>query len=89
MQTNNGRYHYYLNNIYSLNKAIYFDKNNNIVLDLTQLNDKERSYIGFKNNNPNVEITKISFINEINKQAYVVPEIFIGEPKSDRLGDGV
>ena len=70
-------------------RLIGFDKNNNIVLDLTQLNDKERSYIGFKNNNPNVEITKISFINEINKQAYVVPEIFIGEPKSDRLGDGV
>ena len=32
IQTNNGRYHYDLNNIYSLNKVIYFDKNNNTIL---------------------------------------------------------
>lgn len=61
-------------------KLIGYDIRGNKVLELLQLNDKERSYIGFKNDNPNIEISKIQFINENNKKAYVVPEIVIGTP---------
>ena len=61
-------------------KLIGFDKNNQIVIVLKQLNEKQRSYIGFKNDNPNIEISKISFITENDKPAYVIPEIIIGEP---------
>lgn len=61
-------------------KLIGYDIQGNKVLELLQLNDKERSYIGFKNDNPNIEISKIQFINENNKKAYVVPEIVIGTP---------
>lgn len=61
-------------------KLIGYDIQGNKVLELLQLNDKERSYIGFKNDNPNIEISKIQFINENNRKAYVVPEIVIGTP---------
>ena len=61
-------------------KLIGYDIQGNKVFELLQLNDKERSYIGFKNDNPNKEITKIQFVNENNKKAYIVPEIVIGTP---------
>ena len=35
---------------------------------------------GFKNDNPNIEISKIQFLNENNRKAYIVPEIVIGTP---------
>ena len=61
-------------------KLIGYDIQGNKVFELLQLNDKERSYIGFKNDNPDKEISKIQFVNENNKKAYVVPEIVIGTP---------
>ena len=61
-------------------KLIGYDVQGNKVLELLQLNDKERSYIGFKNDNPNIEISKIQFLNENNRKAYIVPEIVIGTP---------
>ena len=61
-------------------KLIGYDTQGNKVLELLQLNDKERSYIGFKNDNPNIEISKIQFLNENNRKAYIVPEIVIGTP---------
>ena len=61
-------------------KLIGYDIQGNKVLELLQLNDKERSYIGFKNDFPNKEIAKIQFVNENNKKAYIVPEIVIGTP---------
>ena len=61
-------------------KLIGYDIQGNKVLELLQLNDKERSYIGFKNDFPNIEISKIQFVNENNKKAYIVPEIVIGTP---------
>ena len=61
-------------------KLIGYDIQGNKVLELLQLNDKERSYIGFKNDNPNIEISKIQFLNENNRKAYIVPEIVIGTP---------
>ena len=61
-------------------KLIGYDIQGNKVLELLQLNDKERSYIGFTNDFPNKEIAKIQFVNENNKKAYIVPEIVIGTP---------
>lgn len=67
---------------YNFNKIrlIGFDKDGNTILDLVQLNRKEKSYVGFKNDNPDKEITKISFITDSNIPAYILPEIIIGEP---------
>ena len=61
-------------------KLIGYDIQGNKVFELLQLNDKERSYIGFKNDFPNKEISKIQFVNENNKKTYVVPEVVIGTP---------
>ena len=61
-------------------KLIGYDIQGNKVFELLQLNDKERSYIGFKNDFPNKEISKIQFVNKNNKKAYVVPEVVIGTP---------
>ena len=60
-------------------KLVGFDKGNNIIMEVLQLNKNSKGSIGFKINSPK-EIYKIGFITENNRIAYVYPEIIIGEP---------
>ena len=60
-------------------KLVGFDKDNNIIMEVLQLNKNSKGSIGFKINSPK-EIYKISFITESNRTAYVYPEVIIGEP---------
>ncbi len=60
-------------------KLVGFDKDNNIIMEVLQLNKNSKGSIGFKIDSPK-EIYKISFITESNRTAYVYPEVIIGEP---------
>ena len=57
-----------------------YSKKGEKVLNLLQLNKKERGYIGFVNKNPKEEITRLEFITETNNAAFIIPEVYIGEP---------
>ena len=57
-----------------------YDKSGNKIMNLLQLNNKKRGYIGFFNPDPKVEVSRLEFVTETNNAAFVLPELFIGEP---------
>jgi len=59
-----------------------YDNNGNIVVELDQLNNKNRRYIGFRNYKK-VAISKIKIFNEDLQEAYVIPKIMYGESLSN------
>ena len=59
-----------------------YDNNGNIVVELNQLNNKNRRYIGFRNYKK-VAISKIKIFNEDLQEAYVIPKIMYGESLSN------
>lgn len=61
-------------------KIIGYDIHGNAVIELNQLNKKERKYIGFRNYKME-KIAKIKIFDENLEEAYVLPEMIIGEPK--------
>jgi len=61
-------------------KIVGYTEKGEKILDLLQLNKSEREYIGFHNTSSKVEVSKLEFVMENNNKAYVIPEIFIGEP---------
>ena len=59
-------------------KIVLYDNQHNIVDTVIQENDEVRKYIKFKNRKLNKKIKKISFFNEKNEKAFIVPELVIG-----------
>ena len=59
-------------------KMVLYDEKNNVIDTIVQENDKTRKYIKFKNNKISKKIKKISFYNEKNEKAFIVPELIIG-----------
>ena len=55
-----------------------YDSYGNVVVELDQLNDKTRKYIGFRNYKK-VAISKIEILNKESQKSYVIPEIIYGE----------
>ena len=55
-----------------------YDSNGNIVVELNQLNNKNRRYVGFRNYKK-VAVSKIKIFTEDLKEAYVIPRIMYGE----------
>lgn len=62
-------------------KIIGYDISGNVIIELNQLNRKERKYVGFRNYKME-KIAKIRIFDENSEEAYVLPEIIIGEPKN-------
>lgn len=58
-------------------KIIGYDINDNPILELEQLNRKEKLFIGFKNDEDK-KIKKIRFFTTDGKEAYVKSEIYLG-----------
>ena len=63
-------------------KVLLYDKKGELISESMQLNDKEKRYIGFRNDVLDKEVSTIRIFNENMNEAYVIPEIFIGEPKN-------
>ena len=63
-------------------RIILYEKNGQPISELVQLNKKERKFIGFKNDILDKEVGFIKVFNENMEEAYVIPEIFIGEPEN-------
>lgn len=59
-------------------KLIGYNENGEIVVELDQLNDKNKLYVGFRNYN-NEKIVKIKFFDENMNPEYVKPHVLIGE----------
>ncbi|RRD40755.1 hypothetical protein EII29_02135 [Leptotrichia sp. OH3620_COT-345] len=64
-------------------KVIGYNEKDEIVLELEQLNKKEKQFIGFKNSG-NIKVKKIKFFTLENKKAYIKSGFYIGIDKNTK-----